>query len=219
MEFDPDSIEGGGFYAFIKKYVYYRLSWFGRTIACLYIIIRNGIHKYFHALKYLIDSKNITIKIIAMIILLLLSPIKFYMLTLLLKQIIIIPLLILCSVIQIKWNKISFSTLPLTLVAGLFEFIILLGISPIIMTGLFIQYFFTFILPFNLIYNIKSLNIYIKELKPVLSAFFLVCVFAFSISFLNYNITMGVTMILIPILIYNFIQTLLILPKLFFLNA
>ena len=219
MEFDPDSIEGGGFYAFIKKYVYYRLSWFGRTVACLYIIIRNGIHKYFHALKYLIDSKNIVIKIIAMILLILLSPIKFLGASLILKQILIIPLILLCSVSQIKWNEISLSTLPLTLAAALFEIIILLVTSPIIMTGLFIQYFFTFILPFNLIYNIKSLNIYIKELKPVISVFFLVCVFAFSILFLNPNISMGVAMLLIPIAIYNLIQSLVILPKIFFLNA
>ena len=219
MEFDPDSIEGGGFYAFIKKYVYYRLSWFGRTIACLYIIIRNCIHTYFHTLKYLIDSKNIPIKFIAIILLILLSPIKFLGASLILKQILIIPLILLCSVSQIKWNEISLSTLPLTLAAALFEIIILLVTSPIIMTGLFIQYFFTFILPFNLIYNIKSLNIYIKELKPVISVFFLVCVFAFSILFLNPNISMGVAMLLIPIAIYNLIQSLVILPKIFFLNA
>ena len=223
MEFDPDSIEGGGFYAFIKKYVYYRLSWFGRTVACFYIILRKGIHKYFHALKYLIDSRNIVIKFIAMLAVIGVSVAKFFMGKSIYKGLwgtLILPgLLILCSVIQIKWNEISISTLPLTLVAGVFDIIILLVTSSIIITGLLIQYFFTFILPFNLIYNIKSLNIYIKELKPVISAFFLVCVFASSIAFLNPNISMGVAMLLIPIFIYNLIQSLLILPKLFFINA
>ena len=223
MEFDPDSIEGGGFYAFIKKYVYYRLSWFGRTVACFYIILRNCIHKYFHALKYLIDSKNITIKIIAMLVLIGVSVAKFFLGGSIYKGVwggLILPgLLLMCSIIQIKWNKISFSTLPLTLVAGIFDAITIGVTSSIITIGLLIQFFFTFILPFNLIYNIKSLNIYIKELKPVLSAFFLVCVFASSIAFLNPNISMGVAMLLIPIFIYNLIQTLLILPKLFFINA
>tara|TARA_B110000483_G_scaffold68665_2_gene85770 strand:+ start:2963 stop:4225 length:1263 start_codon:yes stop_codon:yes gene_type:complete len=219
MDFDPDSIEGGGFYAFIKKYVYYRLSWFGRTVACFYIILRKCIHKYFHALKYLIDSKNPTIKFVAIILLILLSPLKIYMLSFLLQQTLIMPLILLCSAIQIKWNEITLMTFPLTFIASLFDLIVLLITTPGIMTGLFIQYFFTFILPFNLIYNIKSLNIYIKELKPVISVFFLVCVFAFSISYLNPNISMGVAMLLIPIAIYNLIQSLVILPKIFFLNA
>lgn len=223
MEFDPDSIEGGGFYAFIKKYVYYRLSWFGRTVACFYIILRNGIHKYFHALKYLIDTKIIVIKIITMLLLIGVSVAKnFFAITMYKARwwgLILPVLLLMCSAIQIKWNEITLMTFPLTFVAGVFDVIIISVTSTIIWTGLLIQYFFTFILPFNLIYNIKSLNIYIKELKPVISVFFLVCVFASSITFLNPNISMGVAMLLIPIAIYNLIQSLVILPKIFFLNV